>query len=54
MADGKPDVTEVGAIDAPPASKPRFKTRVAAHFKRFWWAYVIGLIVVVLVVVLPV
>ncbi|KAA8643582.1 hypothetical protein EYZ11_009488 [Aspergillus tanneri] len=54
MADGKAEVTEIGAVDVSPVTKPSFKSRVAAHFKRFWWVHVIVLIVVVLVVTLPV
>ncbi|KAE8150308.1 hypothetical protein BDV25DRAFT_113166 [Aspergillus avenaceus] len=52
MAGGKADVTEIG--DVPSGAKPSFKARAATHFKRWWWAYLIGFIVVVLVVVLPV
>lgn len=47
----KPEVTEIATV---PGGKPSFKTRLAAHYKRFWWAHLIGLVVVVLVVALPV
>lgn len=33
--------------------RPTRGQKVKAHFKKFWWAYLIGLIVVVLVVLLP-
>ncbi|EEP81897.1 predicted protein [Uncinocarpus reesii 1704] len=36
------------------AAPPTKKRGCAAHCKRFWWAYVIGFIVVLLVVILPV
>ncbi|KAE8358894.1 hypothetical protein BDV27DRAFT_60921 [Aspergillus caelatus] len=54
MSNDKPEVTEVGMVTSPTATKPSFKTRVAAHFKKWWWAHLIAFIVVVLVVALPV
>ncbi|KAB8265607.1 hypothetical protein BDV32DRAFT_34130 [Aspergillus pseudonomiae] len=54
MSSDKPEVTEVGMVASPAATKPSFKSRVAAHFKKWWWAHLIAFIVVVLVVALPV
>ncbi|RAL02376.1 DUF3712 domain-containing protein [Aspergillus ibericus CBS 121593] len=51
--DSKPEVTEMAGVGAA-AARPGFGSRVGTHFKRWWWVYLIGLIVVVLVVVLPV
>lgn len=50
----KPEVTEINTVASPVVTKPSFKSRVAAHYKKWWWAHLIGLIIVVLVVVLPV
>ncbi|OGM45567.1 hypothetical protein ABOM_006463 [Aspergillus bombycis] len=43
-----------GMVASPAATKPSFKSRVAAHFKKWWWAHLIAFVVVVLVVTLPV
>ncbi|RMJ25695.1 hypothetical protein PHISP_03426 [Aspergillus sp. HF37] len=52
MAGSKYDASEAAVSSAP--AKPSFWTRFKNHYKRFWWAHVIGIIVVVLVIVLPV
>lgn len=52
MTGPKYDASEA-AVSSTPA-KPSFWTRFKNHYKRFWWAHVIGIIVVVLVIVLPV
>ncbi|GAP83601.1 hypothetical protein SAMD00023353_0200200 [Rosellinia necatrix] len=47
MSDGKPDATETEtARGAAPARK--------GHFKRFWWAYLLALLLVATVIVVPV
>ncbi|KAL4907482.1 hypothetical protein BDW74DRAFT_176247 [Aspergillus multicolor] len=48
------DKAAVEEIPVGTTAKPSFWTRVKAHYKKWWWAHLIGLIVVVLVVVLPV
>ncbi|PYH99991.1 hypothetical protein BO71DRAFT_312932 [Aspergillus ellipticus CBS 707.79] len=53
VSDSKPEVTEISGMGATPA-RPSFGSRVAAHFKRWWWVHLIILIVVILVIVLPV
>lgn len=55
MADNRKFVTSAddGVISLTPA-KPSFWARVKAHYRRFWWAHVIGTIIVVLIVTLPV
>ena len=55
MADNRKFVTSAdgGVIPSTP-KKPSFGARVKAHYRRFWWAHVIGTIIVVLVVTLPV
>jgi hypothetical protein len=53
MAGDKPEVTEIGTVMSPVATKPSFMSRVAAHYKKWWWAHLIGVIVVVLVITLP-
>jgi uncharacterized membrane protein YdfJ with MMPL/SSD domain len=52
MADGKPEVSEVGFVESQ-SPKPSFGRRVLNHYKRWWWVHVIVIIVVVLVVTLP-
>lgn len=48
----KDGVTAVGV--SPMSAKPSLGSRVAAHFKRWWWVHVIIFIAVVLVIALPV
>ncbi|KAK2733936.1 hypothetical protein FQN57_001919 [Myotisia sp. PD_48] len=50
MSDHKAELVQ-STNDVP---KRGFFARTGAHLKRFWWAYLAGLIVVVLVVVLPI
>ncbi|KAE8353018.1 hypothetical protein BDV28DRAFT_115330 [Aspergillus coremiiformis] len=54
MASEKGEVTETGTVASSNTMKPSFMSRVAAHFKKWWWAYLIAFIIVVLVVALPV
>ncbi|KAF7592969.1 hypothetical protein BBP40_012205 [Aspergillus hancockii] len=54
MAGDKPEVTEIGTVVSPVATKPSFMSRVGAHYKKWWWAHLIGFIIVVLVITLPV
>ncbi|KAL4891225.1 hypothetical protein BDV59DRAFT_203670 [Aspergillus ambiguus] len=48
----KPEVVEMPGGGN--AAKPSFKSRLAAHFKRWWWVHLIIFIAVVLVIALPV
>ncbi|KAI0970304.1 hypothetical protein F4678DRAFT_136304 [Xylaria arbuscula] len=48
MSDGKPDATSVEAETTPTAA-PRKKS----HFERFWWAYLLGVLIVATIIVVP-
>ncbi|KAL2821722.1 hypothetical protein BDW59DRAFT_108651 [Aspergillus cavernicola] len=47
------DKAVVEEVAVATTAKPSFWTRVKAHFRKWWWAHLIALVVVVLVVALP-
>lgn len=50
----KTDVEQSSDVsDASPPLKATFFQRFKAHMKKWWWAYLLGFIVIVLVTVLP-
>lgn len=51
----KPEISATSDVNEalPAAAKPSLWIRFKTHMKRFWWAYLIALCVIVLVTVLP-
>ncbi|CAG8361674.1 unnamed protein product [Penicillium salamii] len=53
MSATKASVVEEAGVSSMPAKKS-FGARVAAHFKKWWWAHLIAFIIALLVIILPV
>ncbi|CAG7960312.1 unnamed protein product [Penicillium salamii] len=53
MSVTKASVVEEAGVSSMPAKKS-FGARVAAHFKKWWWAHLIAFIIALLVIILPV
>lgn len=50
------NMSDKAAVEEVPlgtTAKPSFLARVKAHFKKWWWAHLIALAVIVLVIALP-